>query len=109
MAKKKKRSRSRRGSASFSSVQKLLTPVAIAAVTEPFVDQLAAQLPIPAIAGLQSDDLVKVALGYFVGKKGGMIGSTAKMYAVFGMRNIVKQLIGGAIGGSASSNTGVLY
>jgi len=110
MAKKKKRSRRR--SNSFGSVTKMFTPTIIAAVTEPFVDQLASQIPIPTIGGIQSDDLVKVAAGYLLGKKSGVVGQTARMYGIFGLRNIVKQFVGtglSGLGAAPSQQIEVLY
>lgn len=85
------------GAGSFN-LRKLIVPIGVASVAEPLLDSYARTLPIPTIAGIQPDDMVKVALGYYFGKKGGLMGNTAKMLGIFGLRNIIAQFAGRAMG-----------
>ncbi len=80
------------------SLQKMAMPIVRATVAEPFVDNLAKQLPIPRVAGIEPDDMVKVALAWYFKSKGGVAGNTIKMMGIFGMRNIVSQLMRGGLG-----------
>ena len=81
------------------NIQKLAMPIVFASIAEPFVDNVAGQLPIPTIMGVQPDDAVKVALAWYFKNKGGIGGNTVKMMGIFGLRNIVKQLMGNVMGG----------
>jgi len=76
-----------------------LVPLGIATVSEPILDTYARQLPLPSIMGIGSDDLVKLGVGIYLGKKGGMIGKVAKYYGIFGARNIIQGLAGNVLGG----------
>jgi len=94
---RKRRVRKRIGRFSLKSE---LVPIAVATFTEPLVDSLAdrfaGQLNI-GLGGVQMDDLIKVGIGLYAGKKSGLTGKVAKYYGVFGMRNIVKGLLSGSL------------
>lgn len=96
---RKRRGRRRKGVFGGGSFPKMAQSAAIAAVIEPVADQFIASFApqIPTVGSVQSDDLVKVGIGYFLGKRSGMVGSTARFIGLFGVRNIVKQLVGGGL------------
>ena len=98
VTRKAKRSYRKRSSGSFN-IKNLLLPIGVATVAEPIIDRYAQMLPVPKIANLETDDMVKVAIGYYLGKKGGMMGNTAKMLGIFGLRNLVSQGLGNVLGG----------
>lgn len=94
----------RRGSSGSFNLQKLLVPVGVATFAEPIVDSYLKTLPIPSIGPVETDDLAKIAIGWYLGKNGGMMGNTAKMLGIFGLRNAIAQVMGGALGGGQNSN-----
>ena len=102
MARKKGR-RGRKGSSGFFGTSRSFSDMAkgaaIAAIVEPIADQFIASFApsIPRIANVQPDDLIKVGIGLFVGKQKGVVGQTARFLGLFGVRNIVKQFVGGQI------------
>lgn len=89
------------------SLQKLAMPIIVASIAEPFVDNLAARLPIPTIGGIQPDDVVKVAAAWYFKKKGGLMGNTIKMMGIFGLRNIVSQFMSGGLSSLTSQQQDV--
>lgn len=113
MARKKSRTRRvyvkarrarRSGSGSFS-LQKLILPIGAATVAEPILDTYLKQLPIPKIGPVETDDLAKIAIGWYFGKKGGMIGNVAKMLGIFGMRNTIAGVTGNVLGGQTQDQS----
>lgn len=96
--------RSRRSGAGAFNVQKLLIPIGVATVVEPIIDSYANQLPIPNLAGIQADDIAKVAIGLYLGKKGGLMGNTAKMLGIFGVKNIIGGFTGNLMGGTQTAS-----
>jgi hypothetical protein len=98
----KAKRRTKRYSGSKFNLKRDIVPIGLASFVEPLIDQYAGMLPIPAIGGIQSDDIAKVIIGLYGGKKGGMIGNTASYVGIFGLRNIVKQLMGGFTGVASS-------
>lgn len=95
----KARKRARRGSSGSFNIQKLLVPIGVATVAEPILDSYLKQLPVPQIGPVETDDLAKIAIGWYLGKKGGMMGNTAKMLGIFGLRNAIAQAMGGVLNG----------
>lgn len=87
------------GGAGSFNFQKMAMPLIAATVAEPFVDNVAKQLPIPSIMGVQPDDATKVALAWYFKNKGGLAGNTIKLMGLFGLRNIVNQLMGNVLRG----------
>lgn len=99
----KAKRRVKRGGGQFS-LQKLIVPIGAATIAEPILDSYLNQLPIPQVGPLQSDDLAKVAIGWYLGKKGGVMGNTAKMLGIFGMRNMIAQVMGGVLSGQRQTD-----
>jgi hypothetical protein len=100
---RKKRRRTRKGTFGFGgsrTFSDMAKGAAIATIVEPFADQFIASFApsIPRVGNIQPDDMVKVGIGYFLGKKKGLLGSTARFIGLFGVRNIVKQLTAGGFG-----------
>lgn len=93
--------RYRKSGGSAFNLKKMIIPIAAATFIEPTVDQLvnqfAGSLNIN-FAGIQIDDIAKVGIGLYFGKKGGIMGNTAKMIGIFAMRNIVSGFVGGGLG-----------
>lgn len=107
MARSRKRGRRSYGGGGFN-LKSEFVPIAVAAVSEPIVDQYLNQflggLGIP-MAGLQIDDVAKVGIAYMMKNKKGMLGKVVKYYGIFGARNIVQQMTGGMFAqGGATSN-----
>jgi hypothetical protein len=75
------------------------------------ITQFAGNLNLPLPGNIRAQDLAKVGLGYFLGRRGGMVGDVAKMYAIFGARNIVAGFTSGlGLGATtAGSTTGATF
>lgn len=99
-----RRARRRYGSGQFN-LKKLLLPIGAATVAEPILDSYLAQLPIAKIGPVDTDDIAKIAIGLYLGKKGGMVGNTAKMLGIFGTRNAIAQVMGNVMGSSTNSGS----
>lgn len=99
---RKAKRRYKRGGSAFS-LKKLMVPIAVASVAEPMIDSYAKMLPIPTIGNFEADDMVKVAIGWYLGKKGGVMGNTAKMIGIFGLRNLVRQGLGNVLNPQAQA------
>lgn len=98
---RKARRARRYGGGSFS-LQKLAIPIGAATIIEPIIDSYANQI-MPSVAGIGSDDIIKVVAGWYLGKKGGMMGNTAKMLGIFGLRNIIAGFAGTALTGTTTT------
>lgn len=99
---RKAKRRYKRGGGAFS-LQKLMVPIGIATFAEPLIDNYAKMLPIPTIGNFEADDMVKVAVGWYLGKKGGVMGNTAKMIGIFGLRNLMRQGLGNVLSGQTQA------
>ena len=110
MARRKKKRYVKRKT--MTTLKNWVAPVAIATFTEPMLDNAFNNLNIGMTLpyGVQLDDVAKVGLGFYFGRKGGTLGRTATLFGLFGMKNIMSSFIGGMSnggnGGGSSNGSG---
>lgn len=86
---RRKRSFRRR---SYSNMTQMIVGAGLAAVAEPFLDQLVTRF-VPQASNL--DDVIKLGLGFWLGKRSGIVGNAARALAIISAARLVQNLVAG--------------
>lgn len=89
------------------SMKDLAIGAAVIAVVEPTLDTFLDKMIPITVAGIDPKDIGKVAIGWYLLKKSGMVKGIGASLMIVGVRNIARGFAGGlAIGTTSTTNTG---